>query len=465
MALENFDAAMSAHANAERYRPQVHFTAERNWINDPNGLVYWEGEYHLFYQYNPFGDQWGHMSWGHAVSGDLVHWSELPVAIPEDDRVSIFSGSVVMDVHNTSGFGDGINVPMVAIYTGCLRVPEGGQAQELAFSLDCGHTWTKYAGNPVLDLGLRDFRDPKVFWHKPTGRWVMLVSIAHEYRLAFYASDNLKDWEFLSDFKSDDTRQGIWECPDIFVLPVSGEAPVWVLKVDVLEGHPSEGSGAKMFLGDFDGTHFHLRSEQASPWADYGADFYAAVAWGNTEAVRTNPVWIGWMNCHRYAKHLPTSPWRGAMSLPRSISLQRTALGLQLRQQPVSELEALRKPKWFSHPDMAVQGQVILRQASHIDVREAFELHMVCEHSDALQWGGVWQTGNGECTRWGYDGPSGTVFIDRSQSGFLPEDPIFAKRRTAPCPAPGPGQPLSMRVYLDICSIELFVNDGVMVQT
>lgn len=457
---------MSALAKSDRYRPQVHFTAERNWINDPNGLVYWDGEYHLFYQYNPFGDQWGHMSWGHAVSTDLVHWSELPVAIPEDDRVSIFSGSVVMDTHNTSGFGDGTNVPMVSIYTGCLRVSEGGQAQELAYSLDRGRTWKKYTGNPVLDLGLRDFRDPKVFWHEPTGRWIMLVSLAHEYRLAFYASTNLKDWVFLSEFKSEDTRQGIWECPDIFVLPVAGEAPVWVLKVDVLEGHPSDGSGARMFLGDFDGTRFHLRTEQASPWADYGADFYAAVAWGNTEAVRTHPVWIGWMNCHRYAKHLPTSPWRGAMSLPRTMSLKRTAQGnLRLVQEPVPELQALRGVPSCHCTDLVTQGELPIHSTAYGAPPEALEIHVECAQSDAQQWGGVWRTGPAEFTRWGYDCASQTVFVDRGHSGFLPDDPAFSKRRSAPCPSPTPVQPLSLRLVIDRCSLEVFVNGGDIVLT
>ena len=180
-------------------RPQFHFSAHRHWINDPNGLVWLEGEYHLFYQYNPFGDQWGHMSWGHAVSTDLVSWTELEVAIPEDERVSIYSGSVVVDHHNTSGFATGPSPVLVAIYTGCLRRPEGGQAQELAYSLDRGRSWVKYPGNPVLDLGLRDFRDPKVLWHEATRQWVMVVVLPDERKALFYGSPNLRQWHLLSE--------------------------------------------------------------------------------------------------------------------------------------------------------------------------------------------------------------------------------------------------------------------------
>lgn len=449
-------------ADADRYRPQWHFSAKRNWINDPNGLVYFDGEYHLFYQYNPFGDQWGHMSWGHAVSTDLLHWQELPVAIPEDDRVSIFSGSVVIDEANTSGFGDGKTPVMVAIYTGCLRRPEGGQAQELAYSHDRGRSWTKFVANPVLDLGLTDFRDPKVFWHTDTQRWIMLVSLAHEYRLAFFASNNLKDWTFLSDFKSEDTQQGIWECPDIFEMPLAGEASVWVLKVDVLEGHPSHGSGARLFWGHFDGTRFHLGNIPAPAWADYGSDFYAAVAWGNTEHVRPTPVWIGWMNCHRYAKHLPTSPWRGVMSMPRALSLRRTATGLEFLQQPIPELTRLRGKALVNSPAEIQDSEYRLT----VDpCRRSLELHMACEQSSAQSWGGYLRTGKDEILRWGYDNLTSEVFVDRSTAGFVPDDRHYAKRRSAAYPAPRVGLPVRLRIFLDQSSVELFAGEGELVLT
>jgi fructan beta-fructosidase len=288
------------------HRPLYHFTPERHWINDPNGLVWFEGEYHLFYQHNPFGNEWGHMSWGHAVSTDAVNWQELAVAIAEDERVSIYSGSVVVDSDNTSGFGDGGVVPLVAIYTGCLRRPEGGQAQEVAYSLDRGRTWQPYEANPVLDLGLRDFRDPKVFWHAPTRRWVMAVVLPDDRKVLFYGSSNLIQWQFLSEFSSPFEGEGIWECPDLIPMQIPGEGERWLFKVDVFGGHPSGGTGARLFFGHFDGRHFHAEPEAAPQWADFGADFYAALSWSHLPADHP-PMWLAWMSCHLYAKHLPWS--------------------------------------------------------------------------------------------------------------------------------------------------------------
>jgi sucrose-6-phosphate hydrolase SacC (GH32 family) len=316
-------------SGAELWRPQFHFTPRKNWINDPNGLIFHNGEYHLFYQYNPFGDQWGHMSWGHAVSADLLHWQELPVAIAEDERASIFSGSIVIDANNSAGFGAGA---LVAIYTGCLRRHEGGQAQELAFSTDRGRTWTKYEHNPVLDLALREFRDPKVFWHAPTASWVMAVVLPEARTVLFYASHDLEAWTELSRFADDLAGQGIWECPDLFELPVDGEATsAWVLKVDAFEGHPSGGSGARLFFGLFDGTRFTAEPADAPVWADHGADFCAALSWAG---LHDRAVWVAWMNCHRYAKHPPTQPWRGSMTLPRELSLRRGASGRRCGAKP-----------------------------------------------------------------------------------------------------------------------------------
>ncbi|HUF63909.1 MAG TPA: GH32 C-terminal domain-containing protein [Verrucomicrobiales bacterium] len=249
----------------EPYRPQFHFTPPKNWMNDPNGLVYFDGEYHLFYQYNPSGDRWGHMSWGHAVSRDLVHWEHLPVALPEEDGVMIFSGSAVVDVHNTSGFGQGGKAPLVAIYTG-RRNEDNRQHQSLAYSNDRGRTWTKYEENPVLDIGSTDFRDPKVFRYPPgeegDGRWIMVLALSVERKVSFYASDNLREWEHLSDFGPAGATEGIWECPDLFPLEVddggsaSGRERKWVLEVDLGSGSVAGGSGGQYFIGDFDGRSF-----------------------------------------------------------------------------------------------------------------------------------------------------------------------------------------------------------------
>lgn len=240
----------------EPFRPQFHFTPERNWMNDPNGMVFYDGEYHLFYQYNPFGDKWGHMSWGHAVSPDLVHWQHLPLALVEENGVMIFSGSAVVDWQNASGFGKDGKPPMVAIYTGHYT-EKPLQNQQIAYSNDKGRTWTKYAGNPVLDIGAKDFRDPKVMWHEPTKRWVMTVSLPTDHKIRFYGSPNLKEWTLLSEFGPAGSVAGIWECPDLFELPIEGtKEKHWVLIVNVSAGPPAGGSGGQYFIGQFDGTRF-----------------------------------------------------------------------------------------------------------------------------------------------------------------------------------------------------------------
>ncbi|MFJ4815961.1 GH32 C-terminal domain-containing protein [Streptomyces sp. NPDC088801] len=241
----------------ETYRPQFHFTPEKNWMNDPNGLVYYKGEYHLFYQYNPNGNSWGDMSWGHAVSKDLVRWKHLPLALSHDDEEMVFSGSAVVDWNNTTGFGTKKNPPMVAIYTSAYK--DGGkQAQSLAYSTDRGRTWTKYQGNPVIDIGSDNFRDPKVQWHAPTKSWLMTVSLSAEHKVQFYSSKNLKDWKLQSEFGPAGATGGVWECPDLFPLAVDGDKKKikWVLVVNINPGGIAGGSAAQYFVGDFDGKKF-----------------------------------------------------------------------------------------------------------------------------------------------------------------------------------------------------------------
>jgi sucrose-6-phosphate hydrolase SacC (GH32 family) len=241
---------------SEAFRPQFHFTPERNWMNDPNGLVFYQGEYHLFYQYNPFGDKWGHMSWGHAVSADMVHWRHLPLALAEENGVMIFSGSAVMDLTNTSGFGQNGKPPMVAIYTG-FRPADGLQFECIAYSNDKGRTWTKYAGNPVININSKDFRDPKVQWYQPTKSWIMTVSLSAQHKVCFYGSPNLKDWTLLSEFGPAGGTAGVWECPDLFPLTLeSTNEKRWVLAVNMNPGSIAGGSGGQYFVGQFDGTRF-----------------------------------------------------------------------------------------------------------------------------------------------------------------------------------------------------------------
>jgi sucrose-6-phosphate hydrolase SacC (GH32 family) len=274
-------SALEAHA-AESYRepwrPQFHFTPATNWMNDPNGMVFYDGEYHLFYQFNPFGDKWGHMSWGHAVSRDMARWEHLPVALYEENDVMIFSGSAVVDWKNTSGFGQDGTPPMVAIYTGHYT-KKPLQNQHIAYSNDRGRTWTKYSGNPVLDIGEKDFRDPKVMWHEPTKRWVMTVAWPAHRKVRFYSSPNLKDWTHLSDFGPAGSTKGIWECPDLFPLAVEGSSignrqaaignQKWLLIVNIGSGAPAGGSGCQYFVGNFDGKQFVLDAAYPKPQTEF----------------------------------------------------------------------------------------------------------------------------------------------------------------------------------------------------
>jgi sucrose-6-phosphate hydrolase SacC (GH32 family) len=270
--------ARAAESFSEPWRPQFHFTPATNWMNDPNGLVFYEGEYHLFYQFNPFGTKWGHMSWGHAVSRDMVRWEHLPIALYEENDVMIFSGSAVVDWKNTSGFGKNGKPPLIAIYTGHYT-KKPLQNQHIAYSNDRGRTWTKFSGNPVLDIGERDFRDPKVMWHEPIKRWVMTIAWCNERKVRFYSSPDLKTWTHLSDFGPAGATQGIWECPDLFPLPIESKSLVnrrssfadqkWVLIVNLGSGAPAGGAGCQYFIGNFDGTKFTLDESHPKPQPEF----------------------------------------------------------------------------------------------------------------------------------------------------------------------------------------------------
>ena len=262
----------------ESFRPQYHFTPAKNWMNDPNGLVYYQGEYHLFFQYNPEAATWGNISWGHAVSTDLVNWRELPLAIPATATEMAWSGSVVVDDRNTSGFGAPGRPAMVAVFTSYHRT-SGDQTQSLAYSTDAGRTWTRYAGNPVLDDADNDFRDPKVFWYAPLRRWVAVLVLSHQRKVAFYTSTNLKAWRHESDFGPANAIGGVWEVPDLFSLPVPGSTQrKWVLVVNLNPGAVAGGSGGQYFVGDFDGRRFSADRiiDPTPPPGKVLADFEAA---------------------------------------------------------------------------------------------------------------------------------------------------------------------------------------------
>jgi len=445
----------------EPLRPQVHFSPEIHWMNDPNGLVYHDGEYHLFYQYNPAGNAWGHMSWGHAVSPDLMHWKHLPVAIPEKDGVMAFSGCCVVDHKNTSGFGEEGKPAMVAVYTGHGH---GKQAQHLAYSNDNGRSWQTYANNPVLDIGSSEFRDPKVFWHEPTQRWVMVVALAVEKVIAFYASSDLKRWEELSRFgPAGATNKPNWECPDLFELPIEGEEgkTMWVLEADMGSGSIAGGSGGEYFVGDFDGTRF--TSRQDARWVDYGRDFYAPVSWSNIPESDGRRIWLGWLNNWETCLG-PTHPWRSCMSIPRSLSLRKLpgaageASGAwTLVQRPVQEWRSLIVKSVPLNAQKAAWPPAAITEPGEIPDR-TFLIDMALQPGTARSCGLRIRTGTNEYTEVGYDQAHQAVYVDRRNSGNVDFHPAFAGRHEAPTRQIDGG--ISLQILVDRSSIEVFINEG-----
>lgn len=450
---------------AEQYRPQFHYTPKINWMNDPNGLVYYEGQYHLFHQYNPFGNRWGYMSWNHAVSDDMVHWEHRPVAIPygKEEEEGIFSGSAVVDHNNTTGFGDGSRAPLVAIYTSHYTRDDGStwQAQSLAYSIDGGETFEKYDENPVLEFDDPDFRDPNVMWMEESEQWVMVVALPRQHKVKFYASDNLIDWEFLSDFGPDGAVEGIWECPDLFPIAVDGDPDDirWVLHVDINPGAIAGGSGSQFFVGDWEGTQF-VPDESISGgdiiWADYGTDFYAAISWSNIPEDDGRRLWVGWMNNWLYANDIPTDPWRSAQSVPRSIHLETIDGNIKVVQRPVEELQSLRENHTQVENITVTEG--IHSLDDHGLSGKAYEFIAEFNPENADVVGFSLRSGDNEETLVGYDADAGTVFVDRTNSG---EDDFyegFAQRNDAPVNLKD-GK-IKLHVFVDWSSVEVFVNDG-----
>ncbi len=420
------------------FRPQFHFSPQQNWTNDPNGLVYFEGEYHLFFQYNPFGDKWGHMSWGHAVSRDLVHWQELAVALPEENGVMIFTGSTVVDRNNTSGFCTGNKACMVAVYTG--HTPKTNskparQTQNLAYSNDRGRTWTKFAQNPVLDLNMSDFRDPDVFWSDAGKHWVMAVSLPDDHKIRFYGSADLKKWQTLSDFGPAGTTAGQWECPNLVRLPVDGNEgnTRWVLKVGLNPGGLQGGSGEQYFVGRFDGTRFvNDNPASVSLWSDYGKDCYCALTFNNQPADQ-KPVMMGWMNNWQYANEVPTKPWRGQMTVPRQLALKTYPEGIRLTQLPVE----------FPRGEKG-QGRSFVFEGE-IDLGGADEAGWMLKGKD------------GAYTVIGYDAKRHEAFVDRTHSGLTNFSKNFPARTAAPLPLEGT---LHAKILVDRSSVEVFFEGG-----
>ncbi len=441
----------------EKFRPQFHFTPEENWMNDPNGLVYHNGYYHLFYQYYPDDTVWGPMHWGHAKSKDLLHWEHLPIALYPDSLGYIFSGSAVVDKNNTAGFGENA---LVAIFT--YHNPEienkGSdrfQTQGIAYSTDGGETWDKYTGNPVLqNPGIRDFRDPKVFWNDQKSKWQMVL--AAKDHVQFYESVNLKDWSLISKFGfNDDPLLGVWECPDLFKLKVDGtEEEKWVLIVSHGgESAPNGGSGTRYFVGEYDGTTF-TTDQNESQWLDYGTDNYAGVTYNNTPDQKR--ILIGWMSNWNYATKTPTEKWRSAMTLPRELELVKKNRGYLLKSKLIDAFEKMTSlvpanelmgvyPTGFTYEDLS---QSLL--SLDVSIKDSLRIEL-SNHS-------------GDKYVMGYEMANGTFYLDRGQAGSLDFSEPYEKtsRQTMDI---GSQEKLSLQIAIDASSIEIFINDGEYVMT
>jgi fructan beta-fructosidase len=457
-ACNNNQQALIKGSYREQYRPQIHFSPKEKWMNDPNGMVYFDGQYHLFYQYYPDSTVWGPMHWGHASSKDLVHWQHQPVALFPDSLGYIFSGSAVVDSNNTSGFGKDGKFPLVAIFT--HHDPKGEkegrsdyQVQSLAYSTDAGKTWTKYQGNPVLrNPGIKDFRDPKVSWYAPGRKWIMTLATLD--RISFYSSRDLKNWVKESEFgKSDGAHGGVWECPDLFPMDDHGKT-VWVLIVNINPGGPNKGSATQYFIGDFDGHQF-TTSQAGTKWADYGPDEYAGVTWANTGNRR---IFLGWMSNWEYATLVPTEKWRSAMTIPRELHLENIDGNYLLTSTPVTELDQLvEKTNEFEHMTVnhldltARTGKLYgpARLSFNSDQLEDFTLSLSNDKEQRLLIG--------------FDKAKNEYFIDRTASGKTGFEKGFSSRHFAPRFTSNAHMDLTL--VIDEASVELFADNGLTVMT
>jgi len=429
----------------EPHRPQFHFSPPANWMNDPNGMVYYKGEYHLFYQYYPDSTVWGPMHWGHAISKDLIHWQHQPIALYPDSLGYIFSGSAVVDKNNSGGFKTGDEDPLVAFFT---YDKKGYETQALAYSNDQGRSWMKYENNPVIkNPGEKDFRDPKVFWHQQSEHWIMSLAVAN--RIEFYRSKNLKEWEKAGEFGRDHgAHGGVWECPDLFPLTVDGtDETKWILVVSINPGGPNGGSATQYFIGQFDGSTFKSENDPSTElWIDYGPDNYAGVTWSNAPGNRT--IFMGWMSNWEYANIVPTENWRSAMTLPRDLSLRNTPYGFRVLSNPSPELVNLRGQMIPIDFSKDIKHSGLLEVKLEIDLKETTATDFGIE---------VFNTKN-EKVRIGYMKATNQLYIDRSLSGKTDFSEDFAGVQYAP--RLSDNSILSLHLFLDVASAEVFADDG-----
>ncbi|MDX2068505.1 MAG: glycoside hydrolase family 32 protein [Haliscomenobacter sp.] len=453
----------------EPHRPQFHFSPPYMWMNDPNGMVYYKGEYHLFYQHYPEDKVWGPMHWGHAVSKDLVYWRNLPIALYPDSLGYIFSGSAVIDWKNTSGFGINGQPPMVAMFTHHLMAGEKAgrsdfQYQSIAYSNDAGRTWTKYQGNPVIpNPGIRDFRDTKVIWHEGSKQWIVVLAAQNQVR--FYGSPDLKNWTFLSNFGAEHgNHSGVWECPDFFPLKVAGNNQnKWVLIQSINPGGPNGGSATQYFIGEFDGKTF--RNDNAPDkvlWMDWGRDNYAGVTW--SDAPEGRRLFMGWMSNWDYAQNVPTHPWRSATTVVRELSLRQTPEGLRIFSQAIPEQKKLRA-KGFTLPAQSLSGTLDVGKKSGLSPAQLeLELEVMLPSDPQVKWGLELSNASGEKYRMGMDAVQNQFFSDRRMAGKHDFSKAFGKAIHI-ASRESKDHKVKMHILLDVSSVELFADEGRVVLT
>ena len=438
-------------SNREKYRPVYHFSPAYGWMNDPNGMFYKDGVYHLFYQHNPYGSMWGNMHWGHATSTDLVTWEHHGDAISPDALGTIFSGSCVVDKDNTAGFGAGA---VIAFYTSA----SDRQVQSMAYSLDNGKTFKKYARNPILTSTQRDFRDPKVIWHEDTKKWIMVLAVGQE--MEIYSSADLKSWTLESKFgEGQGAHGGVWECPDLLELPVEGtELKKWVLVCNLNPGGPFGGSATQYFVGTFDGKRFVNESPAVTKWMDWGKDHYAAVTW--SDAPDNRRIAIAWMSNWQYANDVPTSQYRSPNSVPRDLSLFTVDGETYLQSAPSPELLKLRdisKKRSFKVNGTRTIKDMIAGNEG------AYEIELTIENQYADVIGFRLYNDKGEEVDMQYDMKEKKFSMDRRKSGDVGFNENFPMLTWTAIES-GKDE-LKLRLFVDKSSVEAFVDGGRFVMT
>ena len=446
-------------SNVEKYRPAFHHSPLYGWMNDPNGMFYKDGVWHLYYQYNPYGSKWQNMSWGHSTSTDLVNWEHHPVAIEPNSLGQVFSGSCVVDSDNTAGFGKDA---VIALYTSAGI----NQMQSLAYSTDNGETFTIYPGNPIITLE-SEARDPNMFWNDETKEWNLLLAHALDHEMLIFTSPDLKEWTLQSAFgKGLGAQGGVWECPDMRHLPVEGtDESKWVLICNLNPGGPFGGSAAQYFTGDFDGRKFTADTDSEgnvpTKWMDYGKDHYATVSWSGAPDGRN--VVIGWMSNWQYAAEVPTHQYRSANTLPRDISLFKGADGqYYLRTVPSPELLALR-----DHRTVSAKGKSFGKSPVKFALPEAndgiCEINLTLNARKADKVTITLANRQGEKVDMTFDPAASTFSFDRTQSGITDFSHDFPAVVTAPTLRNSTLQ--SLRIFVDRSSIEVFDGEGNFVLT